>query len=328
MRTPVALIIFNRPDLTERVFAQIAKTKPAQFFIIADGPRPDRPGDAEKCAAARAVVDRIDWNCEVLKNYSDVNLGCGHRPATGISWLFEQTDKAIILEDDVIPDLTFFQFCEELLDRYHEDERVWQICGHNYQLGQKRGPYSYYFTRRNICGGGWATWRRAWKHFDFRIQLWPGLRETSFILDILEDEALAEKWKQQFDTVYAGKPSSMDAHTADYWDYQWTFTIWSQSGLSICPNTALVSNVGYREDGTHTKSANNPWANLPVGEMEFPLQHPPYVVRNREADHFFLRLAREATGRSGSPHRRLASRIGQSLSGMREKIHTFGGKQG
>jgi hypothetical protein len=305
MRTPVALIVFNRPDLTERVFAEIARVKPAQLFIIADGPRSDQPGDIAKCGAARAVVDRVEWNCQIFKNYSETNLGCGHRPASGISWLFEQVESAIILEDDVIPNPTFFRFCEELLDRYHDDRRIMQVCGHNYQLGQKRGPYSYYFSRRSICGGGWATWRRAWSHFDFQMKLWPTLRETSFLLDILEDQTLARKWTKLFDHAYAGKPSSPAGHGADYWDYQWAFAIWSQSGLSICPNTTLVTNIGYREDGTHTKSASNLWANLPYGDMEFPLLHPPFMMRNREADHFFIDLAKEQAKRKSTLSGRL-----------------------
>jgi hypothetical protein len=319
MQTPVALIIFNRPDLTERVFNQIAKAKPTQLFVIADGPRPGRPGETEKCQASRAVIDKIDWNCELLKNYSDINLGCGHRPASGISWVFERTDRAIILEDDVVPNLTFFRFCDELLERYVEDERVMQICGHNYQLGQKRGPYSYYFSRRSICAGGWATWRRAWKYFDFHIKLWPTLRETSFLLDILEDESLVRHWTKMLDTAHDGTPTSTAAHATDYWDFQWNFAIWSQSGLSIFPNAILVSNIGYREDGTHTRSANR-WANLSSVEMEFPLQHPLCVVRNREADHFSLELERQ-TGQS-SRHRsgRVANKIAQAMGEIREKI--------
>jgi len=320
MGTPVALIIFNRPDLTARVFAQIAKVKPAQLFIVADGPRRDHAEDREKCEAARAVLDRVDWDCQVIKNYSDVNLGCGHRPASGISWVFEHVERAIILEDDVIPNVAFFRFCEELLERYQDDKRVMQVCGHNYQLGQKRGPYSYYFSRRNICGGGWASWRRAWNHFDFKIALWPTMRETSFLLDILEDEELSHKWRKLFDSVYAGKPSAPGASATDYWDYQWTFAVWSQSGLSICPNTALVTNIGYREDGTHTKTPNNPWANIPSGNMEFPLQHPPYVVRNREADYFFISLVRQARRSSRSSYALLARRFFQALTRIWEKI--------
>jgi hypothetical protein len=328
MRTPVALIIFNRPDLTQRVYAQIAKAQPTQLFVIADGPRPDRPEEAERCQAAQAVVDQVDWNCEVLKNYSDVNLGCGRRPSSGISWVFEHVERAIILEDDVIPDLTFFRFCEQLLERYNDDERIMQLCGHNYQLGQKRGPYSYYFSRRSICGGGWATWRRAWKHFDFEMKLWPTLRETSFLLDILENQSLSEKWTKLFDAAHAGKPSSTDAHGADYWDYQWTFALWCQNGLSICPNPALVSNVGYRQDGTHTRSANSLWANLPSGEMEFPLRHPPYVVRNREADHFFITLNNQQVRSSENLSTRLRRKVARALAGVGKRSRTLAQNRG
>lgn len=319
MRTPVTLIIFNRPDFTERVLAQIAQAKPEKLFVVADGPRPDKPGDLEKCDAARAVIDKVDWDCEVHKEYSDVNLGCGQRPATGISRAFEQVDRSVILEDDVIPHPSFFRFCDELLERYCEDERVMQVCGHNYQLGQKRGPYSYYFSRYNICAGGWATWRRAWKHFDFRMKLWPVLKETSFLKDLLEDGELIAKWTRTLDTAFSGQPTSSDAVTTDYWDYQWNFAIWSQSGMSICPNTALVSNIGYREDGTHTKAPNR-WANLPVGEMEFPLEHPPYVVRNREADYYFIELARQRAKTAKARQGIVTSHVSRVLSGVRNRL--------
>jgi hypothetical protein len=281
LKTPIVLIIFNRPDLTELAFERIAAVKPAQLFIVADGPRSN--DEADKCRAARAVVEKINWPCEVAKNYSESNLGCGHRPASGISWAFEQVERAIILEDDVIPHPTFFRFCDELLEKYDNDQRIMQVCGHNYQLGRKRGPYSYYFSRHSICAGGWATWRRAWKHFDFKMTLWPTLKKTSFLLDVLGDESLVEKWKKMLDTAHSGIPTSPTAKSTDYWDFQWNFAIWSQSGLAIFPNQILVSNVGYRADGTHTKSTNQ-WSNLPVEEMKFPLRHPPCIVRNREAD--------------------------------------------
>lgn len=289
MRTPIALIIFNRPDLTERVLQQIAVTKPKTLFVIADGPRQNRPEDISKCQAARSVIDRVNWDCEVVKNYSETNLGCGHRPASGISWVFENVDRAIILEDDVIPHPSFFRFCDGLLERYADDTRVMQICGHNYQKGQKRGLSSYYFSRHSICAGAWATWRRAWKHFDFHMSLWPILRETTFLLDVLGDAALLDKWKNLLDVAHSGRPTSRDSDVTDYWDFQWNFAIWAQSGLAIFPNQILVSNVGYRSDATHTKSANQ-WANLPAKEMAFPLVHPHCVIRNREADQFFVEL--------------------------------------
>lgn len=326
LNAPVALIIFNRPDLTEKAFQQVASVRPRQLFIIADGPRADRPGETEKCQAARAVVERIHWDCELFKNYSDTNLGCGRRPASGIAWVFEQVDRAIILEDDVIPHPTFFRFCEELLERFHDDERIMQVCGHNYQMGQKRGPYSYYFSRHSVCAGGWATWRRAWQYFDFSMSLWPELRETKFLLDVLGDAALVPKWQKLFDFAHSGKPTVATAAATDYWDFQWNFAIWSQSGMAIFPNQILVSNVGYRPDGTHTKSANH-WANLSVEAMEFPLNHPPSVLRSREADDFFVEMEKQALQTARRTSATIATKVHRFIAGMQRKIVNRGSPQ-
>ena len=160
MNSPVALIIFNRADTTEKVFAEIAKARPEKLFLIADGPRSNRPDDIGKCKAARAVIDRVDWDCKVYKNYSDTNMGCGLRPATGISWVFEYVDEAIILEDDCVPSQSFFRYCSELLNKYRDDERMMTISGMKTDYGQKQRPYSYSFRLTPQTCGGWATWRR------------------------------------------------------------------------------------------------------------------------------------------------------------------------
>src|SRR5512139_3287315 len=171
LKTPVAFIIFNRPDTAERVFAEIAKARPPKLLVVADGPRANRSGEAEKCAATRAIIDRVDWDCEVLTNFSDTNLGCKNRVSSGIDWVFEQVPEAIILEDDCLPHPTFFRFCEELLERYRDDERIGMISGDNFQLGQKRTDASYYFSRYNHIWG-WASWRRAWRHYDREASAW------------------------------------------------------------------------------------------------------------------------------------------------------------
>jgi hypothetical protein len=275
--TPIAFIVFNRPSKAARVLAEIAKVKPRQLFVIADGPRANYPDDIEKCSAVRKLIDHVDWECEVLKNYSDVNLGCGLRPATGIRWVFEHVEEAIILEDDCVPHPTFFRFCEELLEKYHNDWRVMMIGGFN--IYEHRSPYSYSFSRIPVCAGGWATWRRAWQYWDGQMKLWPILRDTSWLLDILGDSRVVEYWQNILNQAYS------DSSTVDYWDYQWAFACWAQSGLSILPTTVnLLSNIGFDEDATHTKSVNDRRANLPTAEIIFPLQHPPYMVRDREAD--------------------------------------------
>ena len=136
METPVVFVIFSRPETTARVFEAIRQAQPAMLLVIADGPRPDRPEDVERCAATRAIIEQVDWDCEVLKNYADENMGCGKRPASGFTWAFEQVEQAIILEDDCLPHPSFFTYCETLLDYYRHDTRIMHINGNNYGIDQ------------------------------------------------------------------------------------------------------------------------------------------------------------------------------------------------
>jgi hypothetical protein len=281
MRTPVVLMMFNRPDLTERVFAEIARARPQKLFVVADGPRPERAGEAEKCAATRAIIDRVDWECEVLKNYSDINLGVGRRPASGLRWVFEQVEEAIIFEDDCLPHPTFFRYCEELLEKYRDDERVMHISGDNWHFDQKEKRFSYFFSC--YCYScGWASWRRAFQYYDPEIKLWPTLRNTSWLLDILGDPAAVEFWREKFDLHYATGIETTG------WDWPWLFACWAHRGLSILPGTNLVSNIGFREDATHSKRKDDERANVSTVEMMFPLKHPSYMIRDRETDQIII----------------------------------------
>lgn len=297
MRAPVCLIIFNRPDFTKLVCDAIAEARPPKLFVVADGPRPNHPEDAVKCAAARAAIDQTDWECEVLKNYSEVNVGCGRRPATGIKWVFDQVEEAIILEDDCVPHPTFFPFCDELLEKYRHDERVMHISGHNYQFRSRNDPYSYFFSYHNFTTG-WASWRRAWRYHDMELKEWPELRGTSWLPDIIEEPRAVEYWASAFDRAYDVKGN------VSYWDHQWLFACWSQRGLAIRPTTNLVANIGFgRDDATHTKFSHSVLGDVPVDAIRFPLEHPPHIVRNADSDRAFVtqiilkELARERRAR-------------------------------
>ncbi|WP_373540795.1 glycosyltransferase family 2 protein [Chamaesiphon sp.] len=278
MKTPVVFIIFNRKETTHRVFEAIRQAQPTQLFVIADGPRSDKIGEAEKCMATRAIIDRVDWDCEVKTNYSDINLGCKLRPSTGIDWVFKQVEEAIILEDDCLPDPTFFAFCDEMLEKYRHDTRIMAIGGNNFQFGRQRTNDSYYFSRFPHCWG-WATWRRAWAHFDIDIKLWPTVRDGDWLRDILTEDAQVKTWEQTFQSVYEHKIDTA-------WDYQWTFACWINSGLAILPNTNLVTNIGFGADATHTTGGVNKLANMPVKGLTQPLQHPRFVVRDAAADRY------------------------------------------
>ncbi|QDL07250.1 glycosyltransferase family 2 protein [Brasilonema octagenarum UFV-E1] len=277
LKTPVAFLIFKRTESTERVFEAIRQAKPPKLLVIADGPRTDRPGEADKCAATRAIIDRVDWDCEVLKNYSDVNMGMKKREASGFDWVFETVEEAIILEDDTLPHPTFFRYCEELLHYYRHDERIMLISGNNFQFGRKRTEYSYYFSRYPNTWG-WASWRRAWQHYDIEMKLWPKIRDGEWLKFILEEPKTVKFWFKKFQETYKEKIST--------WDYQWILTCWVNNGFSIVPDVNLVTNLGFGSEATNTKDSTSPFSNIPTQKICLPLQHPPFVIRHVQADYF------------------------------------------
>jgi hypothetical protein len=274
VKTPVAFIIFNRPETTEKVFAEIAKAKPPKLLVIADGPRPDRPDEKEKCTETRAIIDRVDWDCEVLTNYSDVNLGCKMRVSSGLDWVFDTVEEAIILEDDCLPHPTFFRFCEELLEKYRDDERIAMISGDNFQFGKKRTDFSYYFSRYTHIWG-WASWRRAWNNYDVNMAAWPEICDEQWLCDCLQNKKVVRYWTKVFENVFQGK--------IDTWDYQWIFACWIQSALTILPNQNLVSNIGFSSGATHT-NRHTQYAEMSTTPMKFPLSHSSYILRDEKAD--------------------------------------------
>ena len=275
MKTPVTFIIFNRPDTTKRVFEAIRQAKPPKLLVIADGHRINRPGEAEKCAAARAIIEGVDWECEVLTNYSDINLGCGKRVSTGIDWVFNQVEEAIILEDDCLPDSSFFRFCELMLAEYRHDQRIMSISGTNNLGTSKSSIQSYYFS---YYGGiwGWATWARAWKYYDYEMKLWNESEVRHLMRDILGSKEEYRNREKVFSATFEAKTVT--------WDYQWHFARLVQSGLSIVPTVNLISNLGFGEDSTHTSDSHSEFSNMKTQSIKFPLIHPQYMMRDVAAD--------------------------------------------
>lgn len=280
MKTPVVLIIFNRPHHTEKVFEVIRQAQPSKLLVIADGPRPNRPEDKQKCASARAIIERVDWECQVFKNYSDINLGCDPRIIDGLNWVFDTVEEAIILEDDCIPHPTFFTYCEELIDRYRHDPRVMNISGQNVLFGRKRTDYSYYFSRFTLCWG-WATWRRSWQYFDVNLKLWPEVRDKRFMKDILEDPYAVKVWERTAQMLYDGRLTG--------WDFKWMFSCWLQNGLCLISDRNLITNIGYGAEATHIHDETDPYIKMAIEAMDFPLKHPPFILRDLEADRFTQR---------------------------------------
>lgn len=276
LTTPVVFIIFNRPDTTALVFSEISKAKPEKLFIIGDGPRKNRPDDVEKIVATRRIIEKIDWECEVITKFSDANLGCKMGPASGISWVFEQVEEAIILEDDCLPDQSFFRFCQEMLHRYSGDKRISMISGDNFQFGHSRNSDSYYFSKYCLIWG-WATWRDRWVNsYDVKIEKWPHIRDEGWLPDMLESVKDVDYWHEIFERVYSQK-----LNTA--WDYQWFFANLLEGRLSITPRVNLISNIGAGVDATHTTSESSV-LNVRSMPIAFPLVHPQGIFRNKKAD--------------------------------------------
>jgi hypothetical protein len=244
------------------------------LYVIADGPRPNRPEDAAKCLETRSLFDDLGWDCNVRREFASSNLGCRGRVSSGIDWLFSQVEEAIILEDDCIPDLTFFEFCGELLQKYRNDPNVSAITGNNFLDHNRSDSSSYYFSRYMLVWG-WATWRRAWRYFDADLRSWQHLRNTDWLSRVLENRNLVKLWKSRFDSVFSGQ--------FDTWDYQWQQAVWLQNGLVAAPNVNLVTNIGDGADATHTLELG-PLLQPRTVPLNTPLEHPRIVTRNSAAD--------------------------------------------
>lgn len=302
LKTPVVLIIFNRPNTTKEVFDVVRQARPSKLLVIADGPRAHKPTDAQKCAAVRAIIDQVDWDCEVLTNYADTNLGCGRRVSSGLDWVFETVEEAIILEDDCVPHPTFFRFCEEVLERYRDDERVMMITGTNV-LPKLDIHESYLFSRYfNIWG--WATWRRAWKKYDFSMTDWERLRAQKQVWYFYPQPYMVKHVTEMFDLIYAKR--------IDSWDIQWFYCCLFNNGLCVVPRVNLVSNIGLV--GTHTTyGMDDPF--LPTFALDVEnIIHPQEVFANAVYDDalFEGRIKRSLLGRV---RRRIASLWRQIQSG-------------
>ena len=284
---PVAIVIFNRPEITSLLINTIKNQNISILFVIADGPRNGNLEDITLCSETRAIIDAAPWKCEVRKLYRDVNVGCGHGPSSGLDWVFSQVDRCIILEDDCIPDPSFFRFCSELLERYELNDQVMMISGDNYFLGRYQMQESYLFSV-NTQTHGWATWRRAWNKYDFYMQDWPSTRSLSWLTSLLGNKKYAKNWIDNFDHAYEQSNSNP---RCSFWDYQWIYACWKNGGLCILPQVNLITNIGYGELATHTLEEKHPLSSIPSESIRFPLNHPKEVLRNFRADEILRRTA-------------------------------------
>lgn len=269
-------MIFNRPDTTRIVFDEIKKQKPKFLYIAADGPRESVPGEKELCEEAKKIVGEIDWDCELKTLFSEKNLGIRQGPPTAINWFFDNVDEGIILEDDCVPDKSFFSFCSIILEKYRDDKRIMQIAGNNFQSGIQRGDGSYYFSKFNHLWG-WATWKRAWKMNDDKMTTFPIFKTQNKISDVWDNKHEQKGWLRTLEKMHNGKLNT--------WEYPWLYTFWSNSGLCISPNKNLVTNIGFGANATHTKTPSDKLSKLKT-ESILKITHPTFVLQDKKADEY------------------------------------------
>lgn len=280
---PVALFNFNRPQMTRQVFEAVRQIKPRRLLLVADGPRSSRPDDVQLCAEVRAVFDEIDWVCEVSRNFSDTNLGCFKRISSGLDWVFDTVEEAIILEDDCVPSLSFFPYCEALLERYRDDPRVGVISGNNLgfpSVGRMRD--SYFFSAYSFTWG-WASWRRVWREVDLAMSWWEPEAGKEMLRTLFPRKAEWQYWHELYEHIRLGK-------SKNHWDYQMLLSLFRHSQWSATPRVNLVSNIGFGADGTNCLDGNSPLQNFPRSEHELMLVHPKNVRRSARVDHALFRI--------------------------------------
>lgn len=283
VKVPILLIAFNRLFAVQKVFEQIREYRPYQFFIVADGPRKDSATDDVKCQEVRAwLMKNVDWECELHTLFREENVGCGYGPANAISWFFEHVEKGVILEDDCVPSLQFFDFAQEMLERYKDDDEIMAVNGSNFQE-QKWGDGSYYFSMQNGPFCAWATWKRAWKNFDFDLNGYS-LRKLKKMISHYNVSKLEEEW---WISVYKGLKNGR--YGTSSWDYQFIFSIWKNKGKSIIPNVNLTTNIGFGPDATHTTDPDDITGNKPT-ENIFPITNPTSNQICKQADLYYHNL--------------------------------------
>lgn len=307
MDTPLLLIVWRRPHTLRQVIDAIRPVAPKRIYVACDGPNLDRPGEAEKVAATRAVIeDEIDWPCKIERHYSDVNQGCRIGVSRAITWFFDHVEEGIILEDDCLPAQTFFPFCEELLSRYKTDTRVWQISGSTFFPDAISTCNGDYFFSRYGPIWGWATWRRAWAFYDPNLTEWPSMSNTVVMRNVYPDPH-ERRVKHKLGAKLYG-------HTIDTWDYQWGMCKNYNSGLNIIPKNNQIVNIGFSEDATHTPSAN---PNCPKKyiELSMPICHPQFVYE----DLAHSRAFRDRVF-SSSVVTKLSAKISEKVSRTKHKL--------
>jgi len=280
--TPIAVFTFNRPQLTDRLLGILAQVKPRRILVVSDGPRPNVASDVEKCAAVRSLFEKLDWDCQIERNFAESNMGSFPRNSSGLNWVFEQVEEAIILEDDCMPDPSFFPYCQELLEKYCDDPGVGLISGNNFLKHTVVQQVPSYFFSGYATTWGWASWRRTWRQVDLDMPYWPQFRDSGKLRQSVFSSSEAKYWRSIYDAIH-------ERRRRNAWDYQLLLTCKRFNLLTIVPSINLVSNIGFGPDATNCTDCSSLTANLKAHGMKFPLVHPEKVQASPQMDYQIFR---------------------------------------
>ncbi len=302
-RTPVVLIAFNRPEVTRRTFAAIREARPPRLFLVCDGPRADHPDDAAGVAAVRALLDDVDWPCDVDRRFSERNLGVEANVELGLDHVFSQVERAIVLEDDCLADSTFFRYADQLLDRYADHRRVWQVAGNGLGVSESVFHGSSYAFSAWASVWGWATWGDRWRrHREQFPRTHTGTSGMAPVrtapVELSHAGLVTSGGRRHF--VEAAASDDVITHG---WDKHWWLSIMSEGGVCVTPSHSLVENVGFGEGATHTVGSGAAYG--VARPMAFPLVHPSDVVVNVEVERELELILNRVGGRMARLVRRL-----------------------
>jgi hypothetical protein len=281
MNTPVLFLVFNRIELTQQVFESIRKSRPPRLYIASDGARLSKIGEIDKVAYIRDYLqNNIDWNCEVKTLFRESNLGCKVAVSEAINWFFENEQEGIIVEDDCLPSQSFFDFCEDMLEKYRDDLRVWHISGNNFQKQKQHNDNEYYFSKIPHIWG-WATWSNRWDSYDVEMKAFNSLPGKIAVDDFFVDKKQVNYWLELLESSCVNK--------VDAWDFQWAYACFINNGLSINPNRNMVTNIGFGQEATHTKFENTRVSNLKSFDIQFPVDKVNITTPSILADTYSMK---------------------------------------
>jgi hypothetical protein len=273
-KTAIVLFSFNRPLEVQAVFEKIALLKPAKLFLVADGPRLGHSSDEVMCKKVRAIISNVKWKCQLFKLFFDTNQGCYQAFLQGMNWVFQNETRAIILEDDCLPDSSFFPFCQELLDYYQDNDRIMSIGGYRYLPDEIENTESYCFSKYTQSWG-WATWKRAWDLMDSELVTWENISQSTWLESYLTNLKYSVYWKYIFNKMRRGMNT---------WDYAWVYSCWRNNGLTVHPKVNLITPIGFGNNATHTKDKSHPASFRKGITMPFPLVHPKEICTNNAVE--------------------------------------------